>query len=92
MIKNEQLKLKIETAADLHKYVFIHLFFIGTFLMAKFKTGRVFGHQATFTSPWFTPIPYYHRNVHSAFYNTCQVRKYTTLSLKIIFMRTKREC
>lgn len=44
--------------------------------MAKFSSGRAFGHQATFTSPWFKPIPYYHRNVHSAYYNTCNVRKY----------------
>ncbi|GFS52905.1 ALK tyrosine kinase receptor [Nephila pilipes] len=46
----------------------------GTYLVAKFPPGRSFGLQTTLTSPWFMPPPYYHRNVHSAFYNSCQVR------------------
>ncbi|GFY54302.1 MAM and LDL-receptor class A domain-containing protein [Trichonephila inaurata madagascariensis] len=46
----------------------------GTYLVAKFPPGRSFGLQTTLTSPRFMPPPYYHRNVHSAFYNSCQVR------------------
>ncbi|XP_055946629.1 leukocyte tyrosine kinase receptor-like isoform X2 [Argiope bruennichi] len=46
----------------------------GTYLVAKFPPGRSFGVQTTLISPWFMPPPYYHRNIHSAYYNSCQVR------------------
>ncbi|KAG8201799.1 hypothetical protein JTE90_027282 [Oedothorax gibbosus] len=46
----------------------------GTYLVAKFPSGRQFGVETTFTSPWFNAPPYYHRNIHSQFYNSCQVR------------------
>ncbi|CAL1262651.1 unnamed protein product [Larinioides sclopetarius] len=46
----------------------------GTYLVSKFPSGRTFGEIAEFQSPWFSPPPYYHRNVHSAYYNSCQVR------------------
>ncbi|GIY97281.1 MAM and LDL-receptor class A domain-containing protein [Caerostris extrusa] len=46
----------------------------GTYLVAKFPPGRSFGLQTTLTSPWMSPPPYYHRNIHSPYYNSCQVR------------------
>ncbi|GIY01072.1 MAM and LDL-receptor class A domain-containing protein 1 [Caerostris darwini] len=46
----------------------------GTYLVAKFPPGRSFGLQTTLTSPWMAPPPYYHRNIHSPYYNSCQVR------------------
>ncbi|XP_054714385.1 leukocyte tyrosine kinase receptor-like [Uloborus diversus] len=48
----------------------------GTYLMASFEPGRNFGRSTVFTSPWFPAPPSYHRNIHSAYYNSCQVRFY----------------
>nr|XP_042902778.1 leukocyte tyrosine kinase receptor [Parasteatoda tepidariorum] len=74
---SEWIRRKGESPSDRTGPSFDHTFqnSTGTYLVSKFPAGKTeFGAQTTLQSPWFSPPPYYHRNVHSQFYNSCQVR------------------